>query len=72
MTMAWFSIQGILGLPGGCDIKEFACNAGDPGSIRGLESSLAERHGHPLLPERFHGQRSLVGYTAHEVALATH
>ena len=29
-----------MGFPGGSDGKESACNAGDPGSIPGLEISL--------------------------------
>ena len=36
------------GLPGGSDGKESACNAGDPGSIPGLEGSPGEGHGKPL------------------------
>ena len=35
----FFKIQVILGFPGGSDGKETACNAGDPGSIAGLEKS---------------------------------
>ena len=27
-------------IPGGSDSKESACNAGDPGSVRGWEDSL--------------------------------
>ena len=34
--------------PGGTDSKESACNAGDPGSIPGLEISLGEGNGNPL------------------------
>ena len=34
--------------PGGSDGKEYACNAGDPGSIPGLGRSPEERHGNPL------------------------
>ena len=30
----------IVGFPGGLDGKETACNAGDPGSVPGLGSSL--------------------------------
>ena len=33
---------------GGSDGKEFACNAGDPGSIPGLRRSPGEGHGNPL------------------------
>ena len=34
--------------PGGSDGKESACNAGDLGSIRGLERSPGEGTGYPL------------------------
>ena len=34
--------------PGGSDEKESACNAGDLGSIPGLERSPGERNGNPL------------------------
>ena len=37
-----------LGLPGGSDYKEFACNEGDPGSIPGLGRSPGEGNGNPL------------------------
>ena len=36
------------GFPGGSDDKEFACNAGDLGSIPGLGRSPGEGHGNPL------------------------
>ena len=44
--------------------KQSACNAGDPGSISGLERSPGEWNDSPLkfLPGESHGQRSLVGY----------
>ena len=38
----------ILGFPGGSDSKEYACNAGDPGSIPGLGRFSGERNGYPL------------------------
>ena len=38
-----------MGLPGGSDGKEYACNAGDPGSILGLGRSPGEGNGYPLL-----------------------
>ena len=38
----------ILGLPGGSDGKESACDVGDLGSIPGLERSPAEGKGYPL------------------------
>ena len=56
----------ILGLPGGSDGKEFACNAGDLDSIPGLGRPPGGRHGNPLqcsCLENPHGQRSLVGYS---------
>ena len=34
--------------PGGSDSKEFACNAGDPGSISGLGRSPGKGNGNPL------------------------
>ena len=37
-----------MGTPGGSDSKESACNAGDPGSIPGLERSPGEGQGSPL------------------------
>ena len=55
--------------------KESACDAGDLGSIPGLEGSPGEGNGLPMpvfLPEDnvfFHEQKSLAGY--HEVANMT-
>ena len=37
-----------LGLPWWLSCKESACNAGDLGSIPGLERSPGERNGYPL------------------------
>ena len=37
-----------LGFPGDSDHKEFACNAGDLGSIPGWGRSPGEGHGNPL------------------------
>ena len=37
-----------LGFPGGSDSKEFACNAGDPGSFHGSGRSPGEGNGNPL------------------------
>ena len=37
-----------LGFPGGSDVKESACNAGDPGSIPESGRSAGEGIGHPL------------------------
>ena len=36
------------GFPGGSDGKESACNAGDMGSIPGLERSPGEGNGNPF------------------------
>ena len=59
--------------PDGSDVKESACNAGDPVLIPGLGRSLEipwRREWPPtpvFLPGEFHGQNSLVGYS-HGVA----
>ena len=48
------------------DGKESACNVGDPGLIPGLGRSPGEGNGNPLqysLLRKFHGWRSLVGYS---------
>ena len=37
-----------MGFPGSSTGREFACNAGDPGSIPGLGRSAGERIGYPL------------------------
>ena len=37
-----------IGFPGNSDGKESVCNAGDPGSIPGLERSPGEGNGSPL------------------------
>ena len=50
----------------GSDGKEFACNAGDLGSIPGLGRSSGGEHGKPLqysCLKNPHEQRSLVGYS---------
>ena len=56
----------IMGFPGGSDSKVSAFNVGDPGSIPGLGRSAGEGNGNPLqycCLEKFHGLRSLVGYS---------
>ena len=54
-------------LPGGSDGKASVCNAGDPGSIPGLERSPVEGNGSPLqyscLENPMDRWRSLVGYS---------
>ena len=56
-----------MGFPGGSDSKDSACNAVDPGSIPGLGRFPGKGNEWlpmPIfLPEEFHGQRSLVGYS---------
>ena len=55
-----------LGFPGGSDGKEFACNAGNLGSILGLGRSPGEWNSYPLQDsclENPHGQRSLADYS---------
>ena len=54
------------GFPGGSDSKESACNAGDLGSILGLERSPEGGHANPLqysCLEKSHGQRRLMGHS---------
>ena len=54
-----------LSFPGGSYGKEFACNAGDPGLIPGSGKIPWRREWQPaplFLPEKSHGQRSLMGY----------
>ena len=61
-----FPYNYLLGYPGGSDSKEFACNAGDLGSIHGLGRSPGEVNGYPFryfLPGESHGQRILAGYS---------
>ena len=58
-TLHWCSL---LWLPGCLSSKESACNAGDTGSIPGLERS--EGNGNSVfLLGKSHGQRSLAGYS---------
>ena len=56
-----------LGFPSSSVGKESACNAGDPGSVPRLRRSPGERNAtHSVsLPEEFHEQRSLAGYSPH-------
>ena len=53
------------GFPGGSDGKESAYNARDLGLIPGSGRSPGEGNGNPFqyLPGKFHGQRSLEGYS---------
>ena len=57
------SIRFHLVFPGGSDIKESACDAGNPSSIPGSGRSPGEGNGCPLqLPGEFRGLRGLTGY----------
>ena len=54
------------GFPGGSEGKESAWNAGDPGSIPQIGKIFWRRAWQPtpvFLPGKFHGQRSLMGYS---------
>ena len=55
-----------MGFPGGSTGKEFACNAGDLGSVPGLRRSPggghSNLHQYSFL-ENSHGRRSLGGYS---------
>ena len=56
-----------MGLLRCSDGKESSCNSGDSGSIPGSGRFPWRREWLPtpvFLPEEFHGQRSLVGYSA--------
>ena len=54
--------------PGDSASKDSSCSAGDPGSIPELGRSPGEGNRNPLqypfLPGKFHGQRSLAGYSS--------
>ena len=70
-TLIPITIFSSLEFPGDSDGKESACNVGDLGFIPGLGRSPGEKNKLPtpvFLPEEFHGQRSLAGYTVHGVA----
>ena len=49
------------GFSDGSDIKESACNAGEPGLFPGLGKSPGEGNGYPF---QYSGQRSLAGYSS--------
>ena len=60
------ALVGSLGFCGGSDSKESACNKRDLGLIPGLGRSPWRRARQPtpvFLPEEFHGQRRLIGYS---------
>ena len=59
-----------MGFPGGSAGKESACNAGDLGSIPGLEDPLAEGMAtySSILARRIHMDRGACRATVHVVA----
>ena len=57
---------GILGFPGGSEVKASASNAGKPGFDPWVGKTPWSRKWQPtsvFLPEESHGRRSLVGYS---------
>ena len=61
----WPGVRPRLGFPGGSDIKDSACNAGDQVRFLGREDPLEKgmaTHSSILAGES-HGQRSWVGYS---------
>ena len=52
LKMSWKALNTLFGQPKGLpqwqSSKESVCNAGDPGSIPGLETSPGEGKGYPL------------------------
>ena len=57
-----------MGFPGGKDGKEFVCNAGDPGSIPGLEISPGEWNGYPLHYSYLENSMDRGAWRVHEVS----
>ena len=57
-----------LGFPGGSAGKESACNAGDLGSIPGLEGSPGEGNGYPL---QYTGLENSIDYSMRSQRVAT-
>ena len=69
-TSAWDSyVLSLIGFPSGSEGEESACNAGDTGdsgSIPGSGKISWSKEWQPtsvFLPGKFHGQRSLEGYS---------
>ena len=64
--LSHFCQHGVVGFPGGSEVKASACNAGDPGSILRSGTIPWRRKWPPplvLMPRESHGGRSLVGYS---------
>ena len=68
LHMALF--HSFMGFPGGSDGKESVYNAGDLGSIPGLENPLQKGMAPVELPEEFHRQRCLAGYSPFTISLS--
>ena len=49
--------------PGGSDLKESSCNAGDPSSIPGLGRSPGKGNGYPLQYSCLENSKDRVGYS---------
>ena len=64
----FLSCSPLISFPGDSDSKESACNAGDLGSIPGLERSPGEGNGFPL---QYSGLESPMDCVVHGVALNT-
>ena len=54
-----------MGFPGGSEVKASACNAGDLGSIPGLQRCPGEGHGNPL---QYSGLENSIYCIVHGVA----
>ena len=62
----WIEAVKVMGFPGSSDSKEYACNAGDLGSVTGLVRSPGGGHVNPFhysCLENPHRQRCLAGYS---------
>ena len=70
----WQFLGPKMGLPGGSDTKESACNAGDPGSIPGSGRSPGGGNGNPLLYSRLENpmDRGVWRVTVHGVTRVGH
>ena len=55
---------------GGSEGKEYACSAGDPGSLSGLGRSCGERNGHPLQYSRLENSMDRGAWQAEVHAIA--
>ena len=67
MGLVFVSIQTVCGFPYGSGDKDSACNAGDLGSIPGLERSPEEGEGYPL---RYSGLENSMDCIVHGILQA--